>query len=338
MTDRFCMECGAEHPSLAAAAREANAAAAPAASIENTTPTLSPSNDTERPQEGDTIACPKCGSKLPRGARFCGDCGAALANAAGAVPAARQASVAAALPAPIPPLHANEAAKPASGPAQPVLPPFRAANWPEQPAPQPAQQAKAPEVDDEAPTHLVSEPAPAPTAQPAAAWVSPPAPVVQPPMPALANQPAPPNGPAPAWVNAPAAPNGQAAAPAWAKPPEPPAWGAPQAPAWQPGTLQTNSKAAEFSAPHPYPPGPMPAAPVQGAVPPQPAATSNPSQAFVQAISAMPMAPALPGMRAPATRTRQRYPRGQVITMIVAAIVTVMSALGGVIVLLLSNK
>jgi len=41
-------------------------------------------------------------------------------------------------------------------------------------------------------------------------------------------------------------------------------------------------------------------------------------------------------MRAP--RKQARYPRGQVITMLVAAIVTVMSALGGVIVLLLSNK
>lgn len=50
----------------------------------------------------------------------------------------------------------------------------------------------------------------------------------------------------------------------------------------------------------------------------------------------MPMAPALPAMRAP--RRQARYPREQVITMLVAAIVTVLSALGGVIVLLLSHR
>jgi hypothetical protein len=39
-----------------------------------------------------------------------------------------------------------------------------------------------------------------------------------------------------------------------------------------------------------------------------------------------------------APRKNRRYPRGQVITMLVAGIVTVMAALGGVIVLLLSSK
>src|SRR6185437_1300703 len=102
------------------------------------------------------IPCPKCGSRLPRGARFCGDCGASLAGAAGGAPAAVHPTrvATAALPDPIPPLDTTAVTKPASGPAQPVLPPFRAANWPQQPAPQ-AKQAE--EVSDEAPTRLLNE-------------------------------------------------------------------------------------------------------------------------------------------------------------------------------------
>jgi hypothetical protein len=52
-------------------------------------------------------------------------------------------------------------------------------------------------------------------------------------------------------------------------------------------------------------------------------------------MNAMPMAPAL----APALPPRkQRYPRGEVITMIVAAIITVLATLGGTLLLLLPNK
>jgi hypothetical protein len=64
--------------------------------------------------------------------------------------------------------------------------------------------------------------------------------------------------------------------------------------------------------------------------PPLPVAGSgSPSQAFFQAISAIPPVQSLPRKR--------RYPRGQVITMIVAAIVTVLAASGGVLVLLLAH-
>lgn len=49
----------------------------------------------------------------------------------------------------------------------------------------------------------------------------------------------------------------------------------------------------------------------------------------------MPMAPALAPAQPP---RRQSLPRGQVITMIVTAIITVLAALGGTLLLLLPNK
>src|SRR5579885_3620922 len=122
-TDQFCMECG--QPLLAQQAMSAQPPAGADAAIWKTPTVLDNSGLVQAARaakEGETITCPKCASQLPRGARFCGDCGAHLADAA-AVPAsapARPAHVAAAaLPDPIPPLNASQAPKPASGPAQP---------------------------------------------------------------------------------------------------------------------------------------------------------------------------------------------------------------------------
>lgn len=76
--------------------------------------------------------------------------------------------------------------------------------------------------------------------------------------------------------------------------------------------------------------GPFPPQP-QGPFPPQPAAGGrSASQAFFQAIASIP-----PMQNAP--KKQPRYPRGQVITMIVASIVTVLAAFGGALLLLLSK-
>jgi hypothetical protein len=303
-TDHFCMECG--QPLFAQQAAPAQPPAGADAAIWHTPTVLDNSGLVQAvraTQNGETTTCPKCAARLPRSARFCGDCGTYLADASVAVPAsvpARPTRVAtAALPDPIPPLNASQAPKPAAGPAQPVLPPFRASSWAAQPAPNV-------EIPDKTMTPLADEPIVPPQPQPAPAWASPPA-----------------------------APNGQAV-PAWASPPAPAApWSAPQAPAWQPGMPQGTSKAAEFQPPIPISQTPGVAAPAAGPFPPPPAfGSGSPSQAFVQAISAMPMAPALPEIRAP---RKGRYPRGQVITMIVAAIVTVLAATGGVLVLVLAR-
>ena len=291
-TDQFCMECG--QPLVAQ--RAATPPAEGDAPIWQTATVLTDpglARAARAAKEGETITCPKCASKLPRSARFCGDCGLPLTDAA-AVPASAPARrvATAALPDPIPPLNASP--KPASGPAQPVLPPFRASSW-AAPAPPDA------EIADETMTSLSNAPGAPPQPQAAPAWASPPA-----------------------------APWGQAAS-VWASPPAPAApWGAPQAPAWQPGLPQESSKAAEFQQANPGPLMPGAAAPAVMPFPPQPVVGSgSPSQAFFQAISAIPPVQSLPRKR--------RYPRGQVITMIVTAIVTVLAASGGVLVLLLSR-
>ena len=75
---------------------------------------------------------------------------------------------------------------------------------------------------------------------------------------------------------------------------------------------------------------PWAAAPAVGPFPPQPAVgNGSPSQAFFQAIAAIPPVQSLPRKR--------RYPRGQVFTMIVTAIITVLAASGGILVLLLAH-
>lgn len=302
-TDRFCMECGTEHPAQPPAAPGSNPLAAPAAASEPPAPAQS-----APPVEVDTsiwqketilkdaglaqaaraaradedITCPNCAARLPRGARFCGDCGARLpdASAAASAPAPARSSrvVTAALPDPIPPLNTNSAPRPATGPVQPVLPPFRASSWAAQPTP-------PVELSDETLTPLSTEPA------------------------------------APA--------NGQAT-PGWGGPPAPAPWRAPQPPPWQAGPPQGSLDAGAVQQPGAFPPGPAGAATFQqGAFPPQPAA--SPSQAlFLQKIAAIP-----PLQSAPSKR--RRYPRGQVITMLIASAVTVLAAFGGALLLLLSK-
>lgn len=271
-TDQFCMECGQPIQLPQAAAAEPGAAR----------PTEAPAPNAAQPEE--TTACPNCAATLPRGARFCGDCGTPLSAGAAAVPAsapARPARVAtAALPVPIPPLNANPAPRPPSGPVPAVLPPFQPVNWAAQAAPDV-------EIPDATLTPL---------------------------------------------SNAPAAPANQQAA-AWANPPEPAPWGVPSPAPWLPGQPPGTSNAAEFSPPRGFPQAQVAAAPAPGPVLAQPAA--SPSQAFFQAMNAMPMAPALAVGQKP---RKQRLPRGQVITMIVAAVVTVLAAAGGTILLLLPNK
>ena len=279
-TDQFCMECG-QLISAPQGTSVAPPVGQPAAAALNAPARGQAANAA---QPADTIACANCAARLPRGARFCGDCGTLVADASLAPPVRPARVATAALPEPIPPFHANAAPKPPSGPVQTVLPPFQPASWAAQAIPEP-------EIAARIVTPPANEPAVASYGQPALDWASPAA-------------------PAP-----------------WATPPEP---------VWQPGMPQGTSKATEFQAPGPFPQGPMFAAPAPVPFPQQQAAgSSSPSQAFVQAITAMPMAPGLPQVHP--TRKRSRYPRGQVITMIVSAIVTVVAALGGTILLLLSK-
>lgn len=288
-TERFCMECGTVNPAYLAQAPGANPSGAQAAAAHNPAPaqpqppaalpadasfwqnqtlrdTQAPAQAPMPAQEGDSIVCPKCAARLPRGARFCGDCGTRLPGASAAMPApapARPARVAtAALPDPIPPLPAGPGPKPASGPAQSVLPPFRASAWVVQPTP-----------DVAIPDHTMTP---------------------------LSNEQAAP-GP----------------------------WSAAQPQPWQP---QGSSKASSFTPPTMAPQGPPGAAPLPGPPPMQQTPWSaSPSQApFMQARAAV---PSMQG-----ARRQSRYPRGQVITMMIAAIVTVTAALGGFIVLLLGHR
>jgi hypothetical protein len=309
-TDRFCMECGTENPARPAPAQEAAPFAAPGAASNQPPPAQSqpPARSSAELDEAptvldgtgrvqaaasaaktdtasaaradDTVACPNCASRLPRGARFCGDCGTRLPDASAAVPApVRPARAPVVLPDPIPPFSASAGPKPASEPVQPVLPPFRASNRADLPIPNEER---------------------------------------------LDQTPPPPNQQA-------APPNAQA--PGWGIPPAPAPQGAAQPAPWLPGQPAGNSNASSFQPPAAFPQMPANAAPFQGPFPPQPAAGSaSPPQApFLQAMAAMP-----PGAAAPAKRgaPRKGYPRGQVITMLIVAIVTVMAALGGLIVLL----
>jgi hypothetical protein len=288
-TDQFCMECG--QPISAQPATPSQpptwlpvAAAAPSAHNQVVSHAAERPQAARAAQAGDTVTCPNCASHLPRGARFCGDCGTPLPDTSSAAPAqARPPRVAAAaLPAPIPPFHAGTP-KAASGPVQAVLPPFQPSSW-------------ETETETKPDVHL-----PDGTMTP------------------LSNKPA-------------APPNGQAA-PGWASPPAPAPWAVPPEPVWQPGQLQGSSKAAEFQPPGVFPQPQAAAAPALVPFQPQPAA--SPSQAFFQAISAIP--PMAPDSPATYSRRKRGYPRGQVITMIVAGIVTVLAALGGVLVLLLAR-
>lgn len=321
--DRFCMECGTEYPGRAASAQEAAPPAAPTAAPNQPLPAqpqpsaqLSAEADeaptvldsTGRVQEAvsaakadtasaakadDTVACPNCASRLPRGARFCGDCGTRLPDASAAIPAPvrpRQQRAPVALPDPIPPLNASPGPKPASGPAQPVLPPFRASNRAELPIP------SEEKLDKTLPPSTQQQATP-PNGQAAPGWVSPPAPALQ-----------------------------GAVQPAHLPAPQQPA-------PWQPGQPAGNSNARSFQPPAAFPPMPASAAPFQGPFPPQPAAgsASPPQVPFLQAMGGMPPLAAPPAKRG---APRKSYPRGQVTVMLIAAFVTVMAALGGLIVLL----
>ncbi len=99
-------------------------------------------------------------------------------------------------------------------------------------------------------------------------------------------------------------------------------------PPWEQGTPAQPPEPASHA--QPVPPWP-PAALGPGAATSFPAATAQP----YGAKGANPVAPAMhlqPPGAPPPVKPRSRYPRGQVITMIVAAIVTVVAAIAGVIV------
>ncbi len=303
ITDRFCMECSAENPA-GPPPGGAGAAALPMgvpnlAPPARTAPTWLPPEDTPLPpmqqpvapalQEEsngllrstlsatDSINCPRCGARLPKNARFCGDCGERLgsptSNRPGSSslmtiispppPVAEAAPWSpAALPDPIaPPLFTSTAAPEAS--ASPVLPPFRASSWAAQPVPD--------------------------VGMPDSTWMPPPSGV---PADSAAGM--------PAWnQGAPAAPWSPATPAAGIMPPP--------GPGWAPAPPQGASNAGSFAPPAMLPGG-------GGAGP----AVS----AFLQGISSPP----------PSTTRQRTYPRGQVIAMIVAAIVTVVAATAGVIV------
>jgi ribosomal protein L40E len=309
-SDRFCMGCGAEHPAGSVPAPGMGQPAAPVAaptpvprnatSPAPTAPTWLPVEAAPAPwpqanapaldvandplqtiraeQEAESILCPRCSARLPRGARFCGDCGTRLASDSTALPApatersARPAS--AALPDPIPPFTPGSPSRLIAKPAQPVLPPFRAPGWATQPAP-----------DVEVPDTTWTPPASGQIA------------------------PAPANA-APWDQNAPAG----AMPPA--RPPEPAAGSAPQPFPWVPGQPQGPDSARSFQPPFAQPQASEDA--------------GRPQAPSFQARAAVPPTAA--------SRRRRPYPRGQVITLIIASIVTVGSAIAGLLIQLLPHK
>ncbi len=100
-------------------------------------------------------------------------------------------------------------------------------------------------------------------------------------------------------------------------------------PTWAPGQIQEPGMVGSFQPPFAPTQGPGMAAPFQPPFAPQPAArNAAPSQApFLQAMASIP----------PVGVGRRPYPRSQVIAMLVAALVTVMAGLGGILVLLLGR-
>jgi len=301
-TDRFCMECRAENPA-GAAGPVALPAGIPGATpaFRSTTPTWLPPEDAPLPlvqqsapqpaytgsaggartvlSDNDAINCPRCNAKLPKNARFCGDCGERLGNLAPILPRSEsslQAGISppppvalagpvppAVLPAPIaPPI--SLAGAPSAAPSSAVLPPFRASSWAAQPVP--------------------DVPIPDTT------WLPPPV-------------------------------EGAAGAPSW--PSVPPA-------SWpQPGVAMPQA-ASPWPSPAVGSPAPGPAwAPAPGAngvgpfAPPAGAGAASPAVAnFLQGIAAP----------APPVAKKPTYPRGQVITMIAVALVTIGAAIAGLIV------
>ena len=178
--DHFCMVCGVPNPVGQLSFPPASAAPSPGLPPSTTTPTwyppdagpqptpqatplppaainigppaalppLVPSQAVPDPGAQDpsaSFACPNCSAQLPPGARFCGDCGAHIAEASAsmiaqeptvppslaAVPAfaAMPAAQPAILPEPIPPLAGAMARLPDPTPTPPVLPAFQPPAW-----------------------------------------------------------------------------------------------------------------------------------------------------------------------------------------------------------------
>lgn len=156
--DRFCMECGALNPARAPLPGAAGQPGS-AQEIRPTQPTWLPaqggpprapmSSPATTPRSllsvADTIPCPRCGSKLPKDARFCGDCGEPIGSPPPAAtsyqppeapPQARAAApVASVLPMPIAPPAPQPVERSAPDLARPMLPPLRASSWAAQPTP-----------------------------------------------------------------------------------------------------------------------------------------------------------------------------------------------------------
>lgn len=315
------MKCGAENPARPSAATiPAAAPASPGASPREkisvtTTPTwlpaevtpsswqkpllpafarpgesAAPTRTTISAPEAESAICPRCHSSLPRGARFCGDCGEHLPDASGALAAPARGRPISTLPDPIPPLTPGPPPGPAARPAQPVLPPFRAAPWGAQAAPE------AEVIDDTGTPMPSGQIAPAPPAGHIASRHS-----------GAAG-----GGPASANLARPAS-------------------SVMAAPTWAPGQVQGPGVAGSFQPPFAPPQGPGMAGSFQPPFAPQPAArNAAPSQApFLQAMAAIPPV----GAR----RKPRPYPRSQVIAMLIAAVVTVIAGLGGLLVLLLGH-
>lgn len=236
--------------------------------------------------EAPAMSCPNCGSSLPQGSRFCGDCGKPLPTASGTLPTSAAGPSArppsAILPDPIPPLVVGAPPRPSALSAQPVLPPFRASGWADQPAPDV-------EILDTTQPPLSER-------RGASATINPP----------VWGQAAPNGAPTPGRLSA--APFGAAAQPA----------------SWAPGQPQGPGAAGSFQSPFGPPQRVGSAAPLQA----PPIGRAAPSQsAFLQAIAAVP----------PPTASSQSLPRGEVIAMIVAAIVTLAATIGGLLALFLSR-
>ncbi|HEY7122495.1 MAG TPA: zinc ribbon domain-containing protein [Ktedonobacterales bacterium] len=178
--DRFCLTCGVPNPAGQVSAPPASAAPPPGALPHTTTPTWYPpdllaqpvpqaaslpvgainigppatlpplappqaASGEGAPGPAAPVTCPNCSAQLPPGTRFCGDCGAHIAEASisviaqvptvppslAAVPAfaAIPAAQPAALPEPIPPLSGAMARPPDPTPTPPVLPAFQPPAW-----------------------------------------------------------------------------------------------------------------------------------------------------------------------------------------------------------------